>query len=90
MAPQIIWAGSAARELRKLEREVQKRILAETRRLSLEALPPGSKKLSGHPLHRVRVGDYRIVYQYRAEDDAVVVLKVAHRKDAYQRIPDLK
>lgn len=90
MAPQIIWAGSASRELRKLEREVQTRILAETRRLSLEALPPGSKKLSGHPLHRVRVGDFRIVYQYQAENDAVVVLKVAHRKDAYKRIPELR
>ena len=87
MAPQIVWAGGAARELRKLEHDIRLRVLAETRHLAMEPLPSGSRKLSGYPMHRVRVGDYRVVYQYRPENDALVILKVAHRKDAYKKFP---
>ena len=54
--------------------------------LAENPLPVGSKQLAGEdpPLYRVRVGDYRILYQI--EDDVLVVLiiHIGHRKDVYR------
>jgi mRNA interferase RelE/StbE len=46
--------------------------------------PPDCKKLKDmDDLYRVRVGDYRIIYQVKDEEVLVLVVRVAHRKDAY-------
>ena len=53
--------------------------------LRLEARPPGSVKLAGAPdLYRLRVGDYRIVYQVRDFELIVLVLSVGHRREIYR------
>ena len=38
-------------------------------------------------LKRLRVGDYRVVYEVRDEELVVLVVRVAHRRDAYRRAP---
>ena len=54
---------SAQQELSKLPRKVQKRIDERNLALAENPRPPGSKKLEGEDdFHRIRVGDYRIVY----------------------------
>jgi mRNA interferase RelE/StbE len=54
--------------------------------LAENPVPAGGKQLVGEdpPLYRVRVGDYRILYQI--EDDVLVILvvQVGHRKDVYR------
>ena len=42
------------------------------------------KKLKGHDLHRLRVGEYRIIYQMKAKELIVLVLTVGHRKEIYR------
>ncbi|MFZ5586548.1 MAG: type II toxin-antitoxin system RelE family toxin [Thermodesulfobacteriota bacterium] len=90
MAPEVIWAGSAARALKKIDKDAKVRILTEVGRLAAQPFPPGSKKLSGSPAHRLRVGDYRVVYQFDEPKGRIVVLKVGHRKEVYTRLPELK
>jgi mRNA interferase RelE/StbE len=47
--------------------------------------PIGCVKLSGHPgLWRIRVGDWRIVYQIQDEQLIVLVLNVGHRREVYR------
>jgi mRNA interferase RelE/StbE len=59
---------------------VKKRIYA----LAEEPRPPGCGKLKGDPGWRVRVGDYRIVYEVDDASGTVTVLRVGHRKEIYR------
>jgi mRNA interferase RelE/StbE len=82
VALSVVVEGGAARAIRRLDRDVRRLVVARLERLAENPRPPGSKKLEGaEDLHRVRVGDYRIVY--RIEDEVLLVLAVraAHRSD---------
>ena len=53
--------------------------------LAKEPRPKGVKKLSGaDDLYRIRVGDYRVVYQIRDDRLIVLVVRIGHRKDVYR------
>ena len=54
--------------------------------LANDPAPLNSKQLSGEdpPLYRVRVGDYRILYQIENDVLVVLVVHVGHRKDVYR------
>ncbi|MBL0382071.1 MAG: type II toxin-antitoxin system RelE/ParE family toxin [Desulfofustis sp. PB-SRB1] len=44
-------------------------------------------KLKGNnPFHRVRVGDYRIIYEIQNDILVILILKIGHRKDIYRQI----
>jgi mRNA interferase RelE/StbE len=78
---------SALRELAALPLASRRRVDAAIRLLAENPRPPGARKLAGTPnLFRVRTGDYRIVY--RVDDDVLLVLivRVAHRREAYRRL----
>ncbi|HEX5543301.1 MAG TPA: type II toxin-antitoxin system RelE/ParE family toxin [Micromonospora sp.] len=73
---------AAARQLRKLDGIVQRRVLTVIDRLAVEPRPAGVKALVGHPnLLRLRVGDYRIVYTVHDGQLVVVVIAAAHRRE---------
>ncbi len=83
----IEFKRSAAKSLRKLPRSVQERILNKL--TEFENSPPSEKetKLKGdNPFHRIRVGDYRIVYEFQNDALVVLIIKVAHRKDVYKHL----
>ncbi len=76
---------SVDRRLRKLPIDAQRRIVGEMAALALNPRPAGVVKLSDtENLWRVRVGDYRIVYEIDDQQAVVTVLRVAHRKDVYR------
>jgi mRNA interferase RelE/StbE len=77
--------ASAARELRKLERSVRDPIV---RRIdALAENPYAGSVLKGDltGLRRIRVGEYRIIYELREHELVVLVVRVAHRREAYRR-----
>ncbi|MGB0062650.1 type II toxin-antitoxin system RelE family toxin [Candidatus Binatus sp.] len=81
----IEFAPGAKRELGKLPREVQLKLNKRIDSLSLDPRPRGSKKLKGgDELWRVRVGDYRVVYEVRDKVLVVLVVRVAHRREVYR------
>lgn len=54
--------------------------------LEKNARPFGCLKLAGEPdLYRIRVGQYRIIYQVRRENLTVIVLSIGHRREVYRR-----
>jgi mRNA interferase RelE/StbE len=41
-------------------------------------------RLKGHERYRLRVGDYRIIYTFDAEQNTIHLLGVGHRKEIYR------
>ncbi|MDG4767720.1 type II toxin-antitoxin system RelE/ParE family toxin [Solwaraspora sp. WMMD406] len=74
----------AVKLLRKLDRPVQSRLVAAIAALSIDPRPHGVKTLTGHPgLLRIRVGDFRMVYQIDDGKLIVLVVHLGHRSDVY-------
>ena len=85
MAPfRLEWRASAAKELRKIDRHTIPRIVEAIEQLAIEPLPPGAKKLQGSDyIYRIRVGDYRIVYELDTAG-RITIVRVRHRKEVYR------
>ena len=79
------WRKSTSKDLRRIPREAVSRIVAAVAKLAEEPLPRGSEKLSGSErTYRIRVGDYRIVYELLRNAKIVEIQRVRHRKDVYR------
>jgi len=76
---------SAARALSKLDRTVQRRIGRRIDRLASDPRADAVKLRGVDDVWRARVGDYRILYVIEDERLVVVVVKVAHRREAYRQ-----
>ena len=76
---------SAARELRRITKPHRTRIVAAIDRLTETPHLGAALKGDLRGLRRLRVGDYRVVYEVRDEELVVLVVRVAHRRDAYRR-----
>jgi mRNA interferase RelE/StbE len=82
----IEWKHSAARELRKLPREAISRILQAVEQLATEPYPHGVRKLIGSErTYRIRVGDYRVVYNVVSSTFIIQIVRVGHRREVYDR-----
>ena len=61
------------------------RVIDAVGQLANEPLPHGSQKLSGSEhTHRIRVGDYRIIYEVFSDSQIVEIQRVRYRKDVYR------
>jgi len=82
---QIELTPAARRDLKSVPARVRKQIDKQILALAENPYPPGSKKLRGvEGLHRVRVGDYRILYIVEAKRLVVVIVTIGHRRDVYR------
>jgi mRNA interferase RelE/StbE len=80
----VEFAPLARRQMKKLPREIQMRIIARVEELASNPRPAGVKKLvSEDNLYRVRVGEYRAVYQIRDRELVVLIVKVGHRREVH-------
>lgn len=75
---------SARKQLQRLPAVAQEQVLDALAALGDMPRPPGCSKLTGRDAWRVRVGDYRIIYEILDDKRIVVVVVVAHRKEAYR------
>ena len=76
---------AAVRALRKIDPQIRDRIQGAIALLASDPRPPASRQLKGRPGHRVRVGDYRIIYTIQDDVLLIVVVTVGHRRDVYDR-----
>ena len=78
---------SAAKSLRKIPKADQKRIADKIDSLAENPPNPDTTKMKGNnPFHKVRVGDYRIVYEIHEAVLSILIVKIGHRKDIYKDI----
>jgi mRNA interferase RelE/StbE len=85
MAFRIEWKKSTRKDLRKLPASVTERVVAVVEGLADNPFPHGVEKLTGSEhAYRIRLGDYRIVYEVVTELNLVEIQRVRHRKDVYR------
>jgi mRNA interferase RelE/StbE len=80
----IIVKPAAERNLDRMHPEIRERIVLAVHALACDPRPKGCKLLRVERRYRVRVGYYRIVYEIRDDVLLVLVVRIAHRSDAYR------
>ena len=76
---------AAARQVKKLPGSVRERILDAIEGLEGDPRPRGAKKLVGEKTAwRIRVGDYRVIYDIFDDELLVTVVRAAHRREVYK------
>ncbi len=80
----VVLSKQAIKQLDKLPDIIAEPILEAVSRLENNPRPPGCKKLKGRDSYRIRVGDYRIIYDIFDRELVVDVVALGHRKDIYQ------
>ena len=81
----VIVERSAEKDLRRLPLDMRFRVADALRSLADDPRPVGSRKLAGTKHDwRIRVGDYRVIYELADSIRVVRVYRVRHRRDAYR------
>jgi mRNA interferase RelE/StbE len=82
----VLLSNRAEKDLLSLPTAIIKRIDSRLQVLSSSPYPGGAAKLKGKESEgwRIRVGDYRILYQVSDKEHTVSVYRIKHRRDAYQ------
>ncbi|MEM9540105.1 MAG: type II toxin-antitoxin system RelE/ParE family toxin [Cyanobacteria bacterium P01_E01_bin.42] len=77
--------NSAAKEFRGLPTDIKQRIGEAVEELCFDPRPDGVVKLKGDDdLYRIRVGNYRVIYEIDDDEKALLIMRVRHRGDAYK------
>jgi mRNA interferase RelE/StbE len=84
MRYQVILPKSVQKELDRLPDDMAKRILARLGGLETNPRPPDVTKLKGRDAWRIRVGDYRVIYEIHDRVLQVIVITVGHRREIYR------
>lgn len=79
-------AGGGRRDLERLAPSVLERVARVLRALGDEPRPVGSEKLMGIEAYRVRIGDYRAIYEVDDRARLVTISRVRHRREVYRRL----
>ncbi len=75
---------SARKQLERIAAEHQERVLTALEALAQTPRPDRCSKLTGREAWRIRIGDYRVVYEIDDEAKSIVIVVIAHRRDAYR------
>jgi mRNA interferase RelE/StbE len=82
---QIRWRASTRKDLRRIATSEIDRILSAVKSLGMNPLPAGCVKLSGSDAsYRIRVGDYKVIYEIINDLLIVEVIRIAHRHYVYR------
>jgi mRNA interferase RelE/StbE len=83
----VILKHSVEKDFRKLSKIVLVRVFSVIESLAETPFPPKAAKLEGtDKTYRIRVGDYRIVYEVEAAGKLITVLYVRHRREVYRNL----
>ncbi|MDG6224624.1 MAG: type II toxin-antitoxin system RelE/ParE family toxin [Candidatus Thermoplasmatota archaeon] len=84
MTYQIIFSDRAFKQLKKLDRNTQERIISSLERIRIRP-EHFITKLVGDPGYKLRVGDHRIILDLDNHMLLILIIKVGHRKNIYDR-----
>jgi mRNA interferase RelE/StbE len=74
----------AERDLAKLPDSLLKRITEKLALLKSDAFLRQGRKLKGHTGYRLRIGDYRVLYEVDQKARKVIIYAIGHRKEVYR------
>ena len=82
---QIYIIRAAQKDLDRLPNKIGLKVGLEIQKLTIDPYPPNSKKLQfKNTTYRVRIGDYRVVYELDISNKLISIIKIRHRKDVYR------
>ena len=83
---EIRWKNSAEQDLRKISSQQIPRIVKAIELLVDNPFLPQHRKLRGSERdYRIRVGDYRVIYQVETKTKVIVIYHVRHSREAYRK-----
>ena len=86
MTYEIIITKSIQKQLDNLPNNIQERVYDKISQLAEEPRPDGVVKLKGYDNeYRIRIGDYRLVYEIRDDQLIVLLVQCKHRRDVYKK-----
>jgi len=80
---QVLLTPRAVRDIRRLQPELQQRLLKAIAALGDNPRPQGCEKVRGSDEWRIRVGDYRVRYRIDDSQHQVIVTRIGHRNEIY-------
>lgn len=81
----IEWKRSAVKQLKQLPKEIVGKIIVAVENLSSNPFPNQTEKLVGSEnSFRIRVGDYRVVYNIFDRTLTIEIVRVRHRREVYK------
>ena len=80
----VNFAKSVKKDFRKIPKLEVSKILNEIEELAKNPRSPKTKKLKGENLYRLRVGNYRVIYDIQDNLMLIFVVKLGHRDDIYR------
>ena len=82
---ELIYSDSALKQLKKLDKDTRERIFSVLERLRIRPESCDIKKLIGMPGYRLRVGDYRVIFDIEKDKLIILVLQIGHRRNIYAK-----
>ena len=82
----ISWKKSAEKDLKSVPRHYARNIQSKIKKIAEDDPTLDIKKLQGYfdiPTYRLRVGDYRIIFEAHEHTIIILIVAIKHRKDAY-------
>lgn len=80
----VLVERNAEKDFRKTPKIIQKRIIPIIAKLKNDPRPLNVRKISGSEnYYRIRVNDYRIVYEINDKEKEINIFRIRHRKEAY-------
>ena len=85
MSYTIEYKPSSLEDLKQLNRQIQSRIIKKITWLAenFEDIEPLTLSANLAGAYKLRVGDYRIIYEFSEVDENITVLKIGHRSEIY-------
>ncbi len=84
MKYQVVLPKSVRKELDRLPDDIVERILTRLAALETNPRPADVKKLKGRDAWRIRVGDYRVIYEIHDRVLQILVITAGHRREVYR------
>lgn len=79
----IKFTKSALKSLKSINKNDVQKIIFKIDLLQDNPYPPDCKKLKNTNAFRIRIGNYRVIYDIQNEELIVRIIKIGHRKDIY-------
>lgn len=87
MTYRIEFSRHVQKQFKKLPPQIQQRLQSQIDVLATEPRPSGAKKLAGTDTqYRIRVGDYRVVYEVQDAVLLIILLRIGHRREIYRKL----
>jgi mRNA interferase RelE/StbE len=82
----LLFKQQVEKDFRKIDCRYRKKILDEIEGLKKIPRPSNSRKMTNTEItYRLRVGEYRVIYQVDDDAKAITIFYVRHRQDAYKK-----